>query len=283
MNKIIFSKGVQYMIISALCFTIMQSLIKFTPKFSSFHHVFFRSIVGWILCVLVLSYQHVSLKGKNSKLLIYRGIIGTVSMVSFFYILTKIPFGSAVAFKYLSPIFTAIFAVLILKERISPLQWFCFFISFIGIILLKGFDTRIAFFDVCIGLIAAVSGGLLYIVIRKIGDDDHPFVILHYFMLISIFASSIAVIPNWITPTLTDWIWFLLIGGIGFIAQLFFTSSVQDPGNQVSFLAVLRYLEVVFALIVGYYFFQETYTLQSFVGIFLIFGGLILSFMLKPK
>jgi drug/metabolite transporter (DMT)-like permease len=156
------------MIISTLCFTIMQALVKYLPKFHSFQHIFFRSVIGWIFCVIVLLYQKTSSVGKNSSLLIFSGIIGSVSMFSFFYILTNIPFGSAVAFKYLSPIFTAIFALFLLREKIKSTQWLFFLISFAGIVLLKGFDTRIGLFDLSIGLISAISGGLLYIIIRKL-------------------------------------------------------------------------------------------------------------------
>lgn len=283
MNKIIFTKGIQYMIVSTLCFAVMQSLVKYMPKFHSFQHIFFRSVIGWILSATVLLYQRVSLQGKNSRLLIFRSIVGSVSMFSFFYVLTNIPFGSAVAFKYLSPIFTAIFAVLILKEKIKSIQWLFFLISFTGILLLKGFDNRIGFFDLSIGLISAISGGLLYIIIRKIGDDDHPLVILHYFLFLSAVISGIASISFWVTPELSDWVCILLIGVVGFIAQLFFTRSIQDTQTQVSFLAILRYIEVVYALIIGYFFFNETYNPQSFVGIVLIFTGLILSFRLKSK
>lgn len=283
MKKIQLSKGVQYMLISTFCFSAMQSFIKFLPQFDSFQHIFFRSVIGWILSVSYLVKMKISLKGKNVKFLIMRGLVGSVSMFSFFYILTHIPFGSSVAFKYLSPIFTAIFAVLFLSENISKYQWFFYGITFLGILLLKGFDARISLFDAGIGLLSAVSGGLLFIVIRKIGEDDHQLVILHYFMFISAFFSGIVAIQNWRTPTFIEMCWFLLIGVIGFFAQNFFTKSIQEPADDVSFLAILRYSEVLYALVIGYVWFGEVYTFQSFLGIVLIFTGLILSFRYKSK
>jgi drug/metabolite transporter (DMT)-like permease len=273
--------GVQYMLISTFCFTAMQSLIKFLPQFNSFQHVFFRSVIGWVLCVVYLQSQGISLKGKNSKMLIFRGLVGSVSMFSFFYVLTHIPYGSAVAFKYLSPIFTAIFAIFMLKEKISPNQWLYFLITFAGIIMLKGFDLRISSFDLAIGLISGISGGLLYIIIRKIGEDDHHLVILHYFMFISAFFSGLASIDDWHTPSGTEWFWLLAIGLVGFVAQNFFTKAIQSPGNDVSFLAILRYTEVIYALMIGYLWFDEGYNLQSFTGLILIFTGLLLSIRAK--
>ncbi len=275
------SKSVQFMLVSTLCFTTMQSLVKFLPQFDSFQHIFFRSVIGWVMSVAYLLNQGISLRGKNVKMLIFRGIIGSAGMFSFFYILTRIPFGSSVAFKYLSPIFTAIFAVIFLKEKISRLQWFFFFISFVGILLLKGFDSRIGLFDAGIGLFSAVLGGLLVIVIRKIGDDDHHLVILHYFMFISALGSGIVAFQDWKTPVGTEWLWLLAIGLVGFVAQNFFTKAIQEPSDEVSFLAILRYSEVIYALIIGYFLFHEVYTLQSIVGIALIFTGLLLSFRYK--
>jgi|JI7StandDraft_1071085.scaffolds.fasta_scaffold103035_2 drug/metabolite transporter (DMT)-like permease len=276
------SRGVQYVLISTLFFSAMQALVKGMPKFNSFEHIFFRSIIGWCLAVGVLLKEGVSLIGKNSKLLIFRGLVGCVSMFTFFYILTHIPFGSAVAFKYLSPIFAAIFAMFMLNEQITKSQWLYFLICFIGIILLKGFDFRISLFDLFIGLLSAMAGGLLFIVIKKIGDDDHPMVILHYFMFVSAFFSLWAAIPEWVTPEWSDWGGLLLIGAVGFVAQNYFTKAIQEP-DEVSYLAVLRYTEVLFALVIGYLWFDEHYTLQSFLGLALIFVGLILSFREKQK
>jgi drug/metabolite transporter (DMT)-like permease len=275
--------GWGFMLVSTFFFTAMQTLIKFLPQFNSFQHIFFRSIIGWILCVIYLRSQRISLIGKNNKMLIFRGLVGSVSMFSFFYVLTHIPYGSAVAFKYLSPIFTAIFAVFMLKEKISTKQWLYFLITFAGIVLLKGFDVRISSFNLVIGLISGVSGGLLYIVIRKIGEDDHHLVILHYFMFISAFFSGLASIENWHTPIGTEWLWLLAIGVVGFVAQNFFTISIQQPNNDVSFLAILRYTEVIYALIIGYIWFNEGYNLQSFAGLILIFAGLLLSIRAKNK
>lgn len=274
------SKGVQYVLISTLFFSAMQALVKGMPKFDSFEHIFFRSLIGWFLAVGVLLKDGVSLRGKNDKLLIFRGLVGSVSMFTFFYILTHIPFGSAVAFKYLSPIFAAIFAVFMLSEKISKKQWLYFFICFVGILMLKGFDVRISLFDLSIGLVSAAAGGLLYIIIKKIGDDDHPMVILHYFMFVSAFFSGFASIPNWVTPTWSDAGGLLLIGVVGFVAQNYFTKAIQEP-DDVSYLAILRYVEVVFALIIGYIWFDEHYNLQSFLGIALIFIGLLLTFYEK--
>ncbi len=276
------SNGIKFMLISTFCFSAMQVFIKLMPQFNSFQHIFFRSLIGLILCVVYLKINHISLIGKNVKFLIIRGLVGSISMFSFFYILTKIPFASSVALKYLSPIFTSIFAVIFLKEKIKFIQWVCFLISFFGILVMKGFDTRISSFDLGIGILSAVFGGLLFIIIKKIGDDDHQLVILQYFMFISASVSGIINIPNWKTPNSTELLGLLAIGIVGFFAQNYFTKAIQSS-EKVSVLSNLRYLEAAYAFVIGYFIFNETYNLQSFIGLFLIFAGLLLSLKYKTK
>ncbi len=274
------TKGIKYMLISTLCFSTMQSLVKYSPEIPIFEHIFFRSIIGWLLCVFFLKKDGVSLLGKNNKMLIFRGLVGSGSMFSFFYLLSRIPFGTAVAFKYLSPVFTTALAVLILKEKLKFVQWIFLLISFSGILLVKGFDPRISFSDLTIGLLAAFSGGLLFIIIRKIGEDDHHLVILHYFMLISTLISGILCVDNFVWPNLFQAAIILVIGLIGFTAQNFFTIAIQQQ-DQVSFLSILRYTEAIYALIIGYLWFNETYSYLSMLGMCMIFFGVVLSMKYK--
>lgn len=275
-TKFKFTKGINYMLISTFCFSAMQSLVKFSSDIPIFEHIFFRSLIGWFLCVFFLKKEGVSLMGKNNKMLIFRGLVGSISMFSFFYLLSRIPFGTAVAFKYLSPVFTTVLAIFFLKERLSFIQWFCLFLAFSGVLMLKGFDPRISYLDLGVGLASAFAGGLLFIIIRKIGDDDHHLVILHYFMLISALISGIVCIPNFIIPNLFQSAIILIIGLVGFTAQNFFTISIQQD-DDVSFLSLLRYTEAIYALLLGFLIFNETYSHLSLLGMLLIFLGVILS------
>jgi drug/metabolite transporter (DMT)-like permease len=270
------------MLISTACFTVMQSLIKYIPvdHIPTIEQTFFRSFVTWIFCLNFMLNNKITFKTNNIKLIALRSVIGSVSMFSFFYILPRMPLGSSVALKYLSPIFTAIFAVFLLKEKLKPLQWGYFFISFLGVVLLKGFDARIGLFDFSLGLISAISGGILYILIRKIGDDDHPSVVVHYFMLFASIIAGILMIPYWVTPTLKDNLIFIGIGYAGYVAQIYMTKAFQEK-DDANYLAIFKYLEAIYAIIIGYFIFGETYNYVSFFGLILIFLGLILTVRLK--
>lgn len=272
------------MIISTACFTMMQGLIKYLPqnRIPTVEQMFFRSIIPAACCAVFMIHNQISFKIKNVKMIWIRSLVGTLSMFAFFYVLPRMPLGTSVTIKYLSPVFTALFAGAMLNEIIKPRQWVYIVMAFVGVLLLKGFDSRVATVDLFIALISAVTGGLLYIILRQIGDDDHPFTVVFYFMLIASGLSAVAMLPYWVTPNFEDSVVFLGIGLFGFVAQIYMTKAFQQK-DDANFLAQFKYLEAAYAIVIGYFVFGETYNLLSFVGIVLIFTSLILTIRLKTK
>lgn len=273
--------GLKYMLISVLAFTIMNACAKYLEAVSAYQIVFFRGLGALILCFGYLRYKRVSILGTHKRLLYARGLIGTASMALFFLAVKEIPFGSAVSLRYISPIFAAIFAIVWLKERITSLQWFCFIIAFVGVLLLKGFDGRITLLGLFLIITSAIFSGLVYVIIRKIGPKEHPAVVVGYFMLCATIIGAVLSCFHWRTPSTIDW-WVLgSLGIFGFYGQLYMTKAYQIAA--IGSVAPMKYIESVFALILGWVWFGETYGFWSLVGIALIVGGMLLNILLKQK
>ena len=274
-------KAIYYMILSTMAFTGMNGLLKYLTEYHAYQLVFFRSGGSLFFTFGILLKSGVPILGNHKKLLLLRGVLGVTSMVLFFMGIYYMSIGSAVALRYISPVFAAIFAILFLKERIRPIQWSFFLIAFLGVIILKGFDGDIPLTGLILVLLASVFSGLVYIVIRKIGDREHPVVIVNYFMCIATAVGGVMSIFYWKTPTFTDLLLLLSLGVFGFFGQLFMTKAFQL--GETNIIAPLKYVEVVFAIIVGVGFLNETYTLWSFVGMAMIIGGLLLNIWFKRK
>jgi len=259
----------------------MQALIKYLPDYHVFQVVFFRSIGTSILCVVFLRRNGISLWGNKRTLLILRAIIGLSSMSMFFMTLQRIPMGASVSLKYLSPVFTAIFAVLILKEKVRLINWAFFLLALIGVLMLKGFDAQIGTIDLMLGVGGAMFAGLVYVIIRRIGNSEHPMVIVNYFMGLAAIISGIAMIPFWRTPQGVEWVYLICIGVLGYYAQVFMPKSLQ--AEQASKVAPVIYMELVYSLLVGFFWFEESYTPLAFCGILLILSGMLLNVFFKAK
>jgi len=273
--------GVRLMFFATLSFTIMQIFVKQLGNFHTFQITFFRSAVTSFCCFMYLWKHQLPVIGNHQKILFIRAILGIVSMTSFFFTLQWMPFGASVTLKYLSPIFAAIFAIFLLKEKIKLIQWLFFGMALMGVLLLKGFDTRINFIGLSIGILGALAGGLIYPIIRKIGKSEHPMVIINYFMFTASLVMGGLMIPFWETPMPFEWGYLLLLGVSGYYAQVFMTKAFQL--EAVNIIAPMKYLEVIYALLIGFLWFGESYKLISFLGILLIFLGMFLNLTFKYR
>ncbi|WP_298497844.1 DMT family transporter [uncultured Algibacter sp.] len=269
------------MIISTLAFACMNAIVKHLTDIGAFQIVFFRSVSSLFFTFGFLIKNNIPILGNNRKLLILRGLVGVTSMSLFFMSTKYLPIGTAVSLRYMAPIFAAVFAIFFLKEKIKPFQWLFFTMAFVGVLILKGFDTNLDGYGLILIFISAIFSGLVYIVISKIGKGDHPVVVVNYFMVISTVLGGVLSINNWVNPEGIEWIMLLGLGLFGYFGQVYMTKAFQIAAtNQV---APLKYLEVIFTLLLGVLLFSEIYTLYSLLGIALIIFGLVLNALYKGK
>lgn len=269
------------MVLSTVAFTAMNGLLKFLTDYSGAQLVFFRSAGSLFFTFGFLLSRGIPILGTHRKLLITRGVFGSTSMLLFFIAVHYMPIGSAVALRYIAPIFAAVFAILLLKEKVRPIQWSFFVLSFLGVLVLKGFDGGIPPLGLALVLLASVFSGLVYIVIRKIGTREHPVVIVNYFMCIATLVGGLLSIFYWKTPNSADLVLLLSLGVFGYFGQLFMTKAFQM--GETSVIAPIKYVEVVFSILVGVGFLGETYSLWSIVGMAMIICGLLLNLWYKQR
>ncbi|MBD3402995.1 EamA family transporter [candidate division GN15 bacterium] len=263
------------MLIATFMFALMQVGVKWLKHIPSYEIVFFRAIVSLVVCWVLLKRAGISPWGNNKPLLIARGAAGTVALTTFFYTLQAMPLASAVTIQYLSPIFTIIIAGIMLKEPPRPIQWIFFVISFAGVLMIKGFDPRVAPLDVGLGVMAAMFSGLAYNFIRKVRNDDHHLVVVFYFPLVTVPVIGTYTAFNWVMPNPLDWVILLIIGICVTIAQVYMTRAYQ--ADRASNISNFNYLGVVFALAFGLTIFGEHIEPLAFGGIVLIVFGTLMS------
>jgi len=277
------NKGAQYMILSSFAFSLMHLCVKALPHIPVFELVFFRSVVTLLISYFALKSKSVPVFGNNRKVLLARGLLGVTALTLFFITLQNIPLAGAVTIQYLSPIFTALFAVWILKEKMQNRQWLFFALAFLGVFLLKGFDIsgQISYKFVAIGLVSACFSGLAYNCIRLLRTTEHPLVVVFYFPLVATPIMGVLSFFQWVTPQGIDWLYLILLGVITQIAQIYMTKGIQSDlaGNIMTY----KYIGVLFAFTYGYLFFGETYSLMSLIGIFLLLSGVLLNIVFKHR
>lgn len=269
------------MVISVCAFALMNGAVKYLQNFSAYQIVFFRSMGTLFFTVPLLLHKKIPLLGNNKKWLLLRGAAGVISLTFFFQSLHYIPLGTAVSLRYTSPVYATLFAWFFLKERVKPIQWFLFLIAFFGVLIIKGFGAELQSFGLFLVMLSALFLGLIFVVIRKIGTAEHPLVIVNYFMVMAFVFGGLMSVQHWSQPNLSEWFWLLSLGVFGYVGQLYLTKALQS--HETTMVAPLKYLEVVFVLLIGAFWFGESYSLMTLFGVVLIVFSLIANIYIKSK
>ena len=273
-------KPATLMMLSVASFSLMNLTVKFLTGLPVTELILFRSLVSLVLCLIPLMRARIPLLGNNRKVLLARGIFGTMALSLFFYTLQFMNLGTALTLQYLSRIFTTLLASVFLGERAPVFQWVMFGLSFLGVMVIKGFDADVSFPLLMAGIGSAFSSGIAYIMIRKAKDTDHPLVIILYFPLVAIPVMAVLSWNNWVQPAGIQWILLLLMGVFTQGGQYFMTRAYQAaPVNQV---AIFKYAGILFALAFDFWIFDAAYPFSVLAGIALVIAGVIPGF-LKPK
>ena len=264
-------KGIKFLIGSGLAFSLMSVCVKaIGEKIPVAELVFARAAISLIITRLLLYKNNINPWGYQKRLLLIRGILGTVALFCIFKALIILPIATATVIQYIYPTFTVICAYFILKEYIFKRILFSIIIGWLGIILVAQpewttnnniIETLIA---ISIAILGALMTSLAYICVRKLSAKENPLVIIYYFPLVSIPVSLPFIINDFVLPTGTDWIWIFGIGFFTQIGQLCITEGLRlIPAGQAT---SLNYSQVVFSSIAGVFLFQESITTEIYLG-----------------
>ncbi|HEY2711599.1 MAG TPA: DMT family transporter [Chthoniobacterales bacterium] len=277
-----FRGGIANMLLATLAFAVMNVFIKQLDRIPAMEIVFFRCLVSGMICGVHVARRRLDWQGNNRTLLIARGTFGTLALYTFFLTLQRMPLATAVTIQYLSPIFTALIGVFLLRESVRAPQWLCYGVAFAGVLVIKGFDSHVSTFYLLIGVASAVCSGMAYNLVRRLREREEPIVVVLHFQLVGVAAGFAFILFGWKTPVPWEWFCLLMCGVLTQIGQVCLTKSLQ--AERVATVAVLNYLGLIYALIFGITIFGESYTLQMVSGIALVAMGALLAVLFgKPK
>lgn len=281
--------GIYYMLIASLLFAGTGALSKIlSSELSSIEIVFFRNIIGLGLIILMIYKKPLHQAGGKFWLLAFRGIIGTIGLYAFFYNIAHIDLATAFTFSKTSPIFTALLAAFIFKERLSYLGWFAIFIGFIGILFIIEPTLGVSK-DEYIGLLSGIGAALAYTSIRGLRKHYDTRAIVLSFMLcgsaiplLSMIIGSFYYRPDldflispFVMPSLASWVMVILMGLLATGFQIYLTKAYA-ASKKAGVVAAVGYSDVVFSMIFGLILGDSLPSAWAFLGIVMIIGAGIL-------
>jgi drug/metabolite transporter (DMT)-like permease len=277
-------KGILFIVLSGLSFLVVNFFVKLfgmgneqllfpnLQKIPAHELVLTRSIISFSISSVIIKSKKLPFFGVNKKWLFIRGFAGMIAVAS--------------TVQYLAPIFTMIFTLLFLGERILKMQWLFVLVAFIGVtliglnaLILKTNPVKLDFFWLTLGLISAAFSGIAYTAIVKLKATDAPINIVSYFPMISIPIMSIWCLFDFVMPKGIEWLLLLIIGIFTQIAQMLLTKALHQ--NSASLITPFQYLGSIYAMLMGYFIFDERLNFLIIIGVGLILIGVVANTLIK--
>ncbi|MBV9775255.1 MAG: DMT family transporter [Gemmatimonadetes bacterium] len=265
------------MALGAFWFSVMSLLVKLAgARLPSQQIVLARAVFTLALSWGMVRRAGVSAWGHDRARLVLRGTFGCVALSCFYYSLVHLPIAEATIIQYMNPVFTAVLAGLILRERMGRREIACVGVSLLGVALvtrpgfLFGGGGRLEPAYVGIALVGALCSAAAYTTIRTL-RGEHSLVIVFYLPLVTVPVTVPLVghLAKWPTPL--EWLTLLGIGVTTQAAQVYLTRGLQrEPAGRAT---AVGYLQIVFAALWGVVFFGEYPDGWSVLGALLIVGS----------
>jgi S-adenosylmethionine uptake transporter len=168
---------------------------------------------------------------------VMRSLIGSVSLMGYFYAITKLPVATANTLNYTSPIFLAIATTVVLGERFSNWLVVAIVLGFGGVaLLLRPTFAAGTEGPAAIGLLSGIFSAWAYLSVRTLGRLGEPdWRVLFYFALVATLLNGAWTgLSASFHPVTGSNAWMLLgIGLCGTLAQLAMTRAYRTGNTLV--------------------------------------------------
>ena len=258
--------GFLYMFLSVCTFSVMDLLVKWSSDYPTGEVLFFRGFFGLLPTYFLI--PKIKLKTfyttERSKEHLFRCLMGLMALIAIVIALRELPLAVVVSLSYAAPLFITVLSIFLLSEKVGVFRWLAVLIGFVGVIIIAEPGFKGMNYLYFLPLIFCIGMAFVTITIRKLSTTE-PIWLISIFFTITISIAGLATIPmGWIMPNFQDFILLALIGVTGGSANLFLTQSYKL--SEVSLVAPLKYLALVFAIIFGYLIWHEIPTVKTLIG-----------------
>lgn len=201
----------------------------------------------------------------------WRAAIGLVSMYLSFRAIALLPLAEATTIGFAAPLFAIVLSVLVLQEKVGPRRWTAVVVGFVGVVIVADPGGQSL---PPLGLAFAVGGAIgvaaVTIAIRRISHTEAPETVVFWFSALCLPVLG-AFLPAAYTPhDAVEWIILVALGLMGGAAQLFMTGSLSFA--KISVVAPFDYVQLVWAVLLGWAFWNTVPTPQTWLGAAVIAG-----------
>lgn len=205
-----------------------------------------------------------------------RAVLGVIAGVCSVYAFTHIPLAEAYAIVFMCPLLVTLLSIALLKEQVGIWRWAAVFAGFAGVLLVVRPGMRLLEFGHLAAFGAAFVAALSIILTRSLAAERQTTILGMLCSYALIFNGAAAVATGFTWP---DW------RALGTLVAI---GACVAAGNRLSLLSLrlspasviapTHYSQMIWAVILGAYFFDEVPDAWTLVGLAVIAGAGLLTF-----
>ena len=265
-------KGIGWMLVYAALISGMHIGVRFVADtgMHPFEIAFFRNIFGLIMVIpWFIRFGWQPLKTNRLGMLIARGAINTICMLSFFMALSFVPLAEVTALSFTAPIFATLLAILVFGEKIGYRRWGAIFLGLSGVFIILRPGFEVIGLGQWLVLTSAIGWGVCLIIIKLLGKTESAVTITTYMSLVMAPMTFIPALFYWTWPTGEQFGWLIVVGMLGGGGQLAMTQSLRLADTHV--VTPFDYTRLLFVALLGYLIFDQIPDRYVWLGGTLIF------------
>lgn len=258
---------------SALCFCVMHALVaKASQEVPPIEVAFFRNLFGFlVLLPAIIRTRFVAFRTTKLHLHAVRGVLNSTSMMMFFTALAITPLAEATALSYTAPLFMTIGAVLVLHEKIHARRMTALIIGFLGALVV----LRPGIVPLGLGPLLVIGSTVLWagsmLDIKILARTDSSLTIATYMTVFLMPITLVAALFVWQWPTWEQLLIMFLLGCCGSAGHMLFTEAFRH--GDTTALMPLDFTKLIWASIIGYFFFGQMPDQWTWIGGTVIFAS----------
>ncbi len=271
------TKGILWMLASAIGFAVMNSLVKLAGDLPIFQKMFFRNFIAMLITFLAMRREGVRLRPErgNEWHMFLRCFSGLLGMIGNYYALDRMLVSDVTVIVKLSPFFTLLFSALILKEDFRPPHLLFMILAFAGSALVaKPQLDFTAMLPVLAAFMTAVTSGISYTYVRSLQQhgEDRNRIIFTFSATSCLFCIPFAV-AGYQPMTGKQLLCLIFVGVSASVGQIGMTNAYRYAASRE--LSTADYSQVFFAAVLGFILFGQLPDRYSVIGYFIIIAAVL--------
>jgi chloramphenicol-sensitive protein RarD len=177
----------------------------------------------------------------------------------------------------MNPILTVILGVVVLRERLRPLQWVAVSISFIAVLVLTFGGSGVPW----VSLALAITFGLYGLIKKRVGGNVDP---LSGLMIESMWMTPIAIVQWLVVSSMVGVtafthgvpyaLWIMAAGPITAIPLMMFAAATRRI--PLTAIGLIQYSTPIFSFVFGVYVLREPMPEARWAGFFIVWISLVI-------